>query len=176
MPTIDVGRSQACTESGQDFKHLQQMRSVVGRQYTYHCATMTGQFDHALRTKDTQRLAHGTATDVEIARQIRFDQPLADRDFARQDFLGDSARNLIGRAQVSQLLSLFRLFFWSMEHQPFQPPSPISAGALRYLASSIFPIWLRCTSSGPSARRSRRAVAYADARPKSLFVPPPPKA
>ena len=29
----------------------------------------------------------------------------------------------------------------------------------RYLESSSLPIWLRCTSSGPSASRSRRAVA-----------------
>src|SRR5882672_3077686 len=40
--------------------------------------------------------------------------------------------------------------------------------------SSIFAIWLRCTSSGPSAKRNVLACAYAYARPKSSETPPPP--
>ncbi len=36
-----------------------------------------------------------------------------------------------------------------------------TAGCSRYLCSSSLPMWLRCTSSGPSARRRVRACAYA---------------
>lgn len=43
-----------------------------------------------------------------------------------------------------------------------------------YFFNSILPIWLRCTSSGPSARRKVRACAYAYATPKSSDTPPPP--
>src|SRR5262249_30170245 len=44
----------------------------------------------------------------------------------------------------------------------------------RYFFSSRRPIWLRCTSSGPSARRSVRTLAHARARPKSVVTPAPP--
>ena len=40
--------------------------------------------------------------------------------------------------------------------------------------SSILAITLRCTSSGPSARRSDRAPTQADANGKSSLSPPPP--
>jgi len=40
--------------------------------------------------------------------------------------------------------------------------------------SSVRPICMRCTSSGPSASRSNLAVAYIAASPKSFDVPVPP--
>src|SRR5690606_18227137 len=44
-----------------------------------------------------------------------------------------------------------------------------------YFLSSRRAIWARCTSSGPSARRSVRAPADTRARPKSLATPAAPK-
>src|SRR5262249_60600970 len=42
------------------------------------------------------------------------------------------------------------------------------------LRSSSRPIWRRCTSSGPSAKRRVRECAHIDASGNSWLTPPPP--
>ena len=70
-----------------------------------------------------------------------------------------------GRREADAVLVRLDLPRDSDDHKRFTLPS--ASGIEVCSPSSIFAIWLRCTSSGPSAKRSVRACAYASARPKS---------